>query len=416
MKTNQDGHVFAKNVRARFVVALALVMICCMAVGAAAASVYTVSVTADGKTQMVKTAERKSEKVIQQAGVTVGTDDAIDLSKFKAGSDVNDGNEIRVLRAQNVKIYDGKDLAAKLTVAGTVEDALNAAKLVLGEKDSINIPMDTELTEATTIKIVRSDSVKLIVGGKEFYVPFAGGTVADVLDRQGILLGTNDEVEPSKNTTLKRGDSVTVKRVVYKTRLVNEKIKFKTKTKYDASVKAGTTKVLKEGQNGAREVVYKDKVVDGKVVESNELKSKVLKEPQDKVVATGTKVTVSAKGCISSMALPSKYELSGGVPTNPKSVIRGQSTAYTAGAGAKCSTGVTPRPGYVAVDPREIPYGTEMYIVSSDGKQVYGYAIAADTGGFIYNSNTVVDLYMNSESQCRQWGRRNVTIYILNWG
>ncbi|HPZ00803.1 MAG TPA: 3D domain-containing protein, partial [Clostridiales bacterium] len=108
--------------------------------------------------------------------------------------------------------------------------------------------------------------------------------------------------------------------------------------------------------------------------------------------------------------------LQDGIPTNALKVIKGSSTAYTAPSGAKCSTGVTARSGYVAVDPKKIPYGSELYIVSADGKKVYGYAIAADTGGFVHNSNTVVDLYMNSNAQCTQWGRRNVVIYVLSWG
>ena len=34
----------------------------------------------------------------------------------------------------------------------------------------------------------------------------------------------------------------------------------------------------------------------------------------------------------------------------------------------------------MAVDPDVIPYGTKLYITSTDGKFVYGYAVATDTG------------------------------------
>ncbi len=71
-------------------------------------------------------------------------------------------------------------------------------------------------------------------------------------------------------------------------------------------------------------------------------------------------------------------------------------------------------PGRVAVDPDQIPYGTKLYIVSSDGRYVYGYAVAADTGGFVWNgSGTTVDLYMNTYSECMSFGRRTVEIYVL---
>jgi 3D (Asp-Asp-Asp) domain-containing protein len=101
-----------------------------------------------------------------------------------------------------------------------------------------------------------------------------------------------------------------------------------------------------------------------------------------------------------------------GIPVNYKSSKRVQATAYTH-TGNKCSTGVWPKPGYIAVDPKVIPYGTKMYIVSADGKYVYGYAIAADTGGFIKKRPTNVDLFMHTESACRKFGRRDVIIYFL---
>ena len=53
-----------------------------------------------------------------------------------------------------------------------------------------------------------------------------------------------------------------------------------------------------------------------------------------------------------------------------------------------------------------------MWIVSTDGI-VYGYAIAADTGGFVKKGKFTVDLFMNTESECIQWGSRDVVIYIL---
>ena len=81
--------------------------------------------------------------------------------------------------------------------------------------------------------------------------------------------------------------------------------------------------------------------------------------------------------------------------------------------GGITSTGEKVRTGYIAVDPNEIPYGTEMYIVSADGKRVYGYCIAADTGGFINSTDWTVDLYMDTEQECVNWGRRDIIIYIL---
>jgi 3D (Asp-Asp-Asp) domain-containing protein len=80
-----------------------------------------------------------------------------------------------------------------------------------------------------------------------------------------------------------------------------------------------------------------------------------------------------------------------------------EATAYT-WTGNRTVTGTWPSRGTVAVDPRVIPLGTELHI------EGYGPAVAADTGGVI--KGEIIDLYMDSEHECRQWGRRQVQIQI----
>lgn len=116
---------------------------------------------------------------------------------------------------------------------------------------------------------------------------------------------------------------------------------------------------------------------------------------------------------MSELAIPSSLQFDeNGVPKNYLYYIDGHATAYS--GGGITSTGTSVYQGCVAVDPREIPYGTEMWIVSLDGQYVYGYCRAEDTGGFIYWTNGAdVDLYMHSETDCDNWGFRGVRIYIL---
>ena len=89
-----------------------------------------------------------------------------------------------------------------------------------------------------------------------------------------------------------------------------------------------------------------------------------------------------------------------------------RATAYTY-TGNNCATGVAPKPGYIAVNPKVIPYGTKMFIKTTDGKYIYGYAVAADTGGFVATRPTNFDLYFPTESQCTEFGRRNIEVYVL---
>ena len=61
----------------------------------------------------------------------------------------------------------------------------------------------------------------------------------------------------------------------------------------------------------------------------------------------------------------------------------------------------------IAVDPGVIPLGSKVYVSG------YGLAIAADTGGAIQGN--IIDVYLNSYEECMAWGRREVTVQILEY-
>jgi len=81
-------------------------------------------------------------------------------------------------------------------------------------------------------------------------------------------------------------------------------------------------------------------------------------------------------------------------------------TRYDPGNGSYTARGHELRKGLVAVDPQVIPLGTRMYI------RGYGYAIADDVGGAIRGNR--IDLAFNDRSSALQFGRQNVTVYILD--
>ena len=86
-----------------------------------------------------------------------------------------------------------------------------------------------------------------------------------------------------------------------------------------------------------------------------------------------------------------------------------EATAYIASDGngdGITAMGLVAQHGVVAVDPGVIPLGTRLYIPG------YGEAIAADTGGAI-NGNRI-DLCMNSYGEAMNFGRRYVTVYVLD--
>ena len=71
------------------------------------------------------------------------------------------------------------------------------------------------------------------------------------------------------------------------------------------------------------------------------------------------------------------------------------------------STMIKPYWGVIAVDPSVIPYGSLVYIPCFDK-----YFVAEDCGGGIIGKR--IDIFMNSEAECRKWGKRTIEIEIVN--
>ena len=147
--------------------------------------------------------------------------------------------------------------------------------------------------------------------------------------------------------------------------------------------------------------------VDGVVVESTVLSSEVISEPVTQVTREGTKdpngwATIESDGTV--------YDENGNEVVYKK-LLSGRCSAYT--GGGTTATGAPAAFGRVAVNPNVIPYGTKLYICSPDGKVVYGYAIASDTGGACMRNTIIADLYYDTLSECYQIGVRTMNVYIL---
>ena len=262
--------------------------------------------------------------------------------------------------------------------------------------------------------------VYVTCGEETVTVDFTKGTVADALLKAGFTPDRDDFVEPSLDTVIENTIYIDYSDIEYVSGSYNETVAYVTETVYDGEKQEGYTALSRKGYIGENQVYYTEKFVNGVSTDKTVTETKVLTAPQTAVKVVGTKkapttaVKTSADvKCISTRNVPFTIELDeNGNPVNYKSKRTARATAYTY-TGNNCSTGVAPQPGYIAVNPDVIPYGTKMYIKSADGSVVYGYAVAADTGGFIRRYPTGIDLFMTTQSACTNFGVRNMEIYIL---
>lgn len=105
-------------------------------------------------------------------------------------------------------------------------------------------------------------------------------------------------------------------------------------------------------------------------------------------------------------------EVVNGVPSSYTAVYTGRATGYSS-KGGRGASGLGLYYGTVAVNPNLIPYGTKLYIASTDGRFVYGYAIATDTGTALMNGSCLVDLYYETYSESLANGVQQVNVYVI---
>lgn len=422
MNQNIKGQVRAtRRIVIRVTAIILAIAILCAGTAFAATSEtsYFVDIYEGSQVTRIETTETVAEKVVAEAGIQLSENDKLILDAFNPGKD----SRIEIYRACEVTFVnaDGKEI--NTIFAGTVAELIESQGVTLSDKLFSSVDVNAVVTNNLRVEIISAYDIIINVDGEEKAVQTTVKTVGDVLSEQGITLDEDDEVSPAADTVLTNDLVIEVLRVEYVTRETQEKIPFTTEKVNSSAMAKGTEKVSQKGVDGVKTFTYTDKVVNG-VVESSELVSEeVTKEPVKKIIKVGTLVKQTSKKLgnnkiekngnpISELELPSKYSIGeNNVPTEYKYTIKGRGAAYCIPGGIT-ATGRPVKPGYIAVNPKQIPYGTEMWIVSDDGV-VYGYAIAADTGGFVKKGYFTCDLYMNSTEQCYQWGDRGVTIYVL---
>lgn len=268
---------------------------------------------------------------------------------------------------------------------------------------------------SVSVDVIDTKSVTIRQGSEETTVKLAKGTVADALALAGIETDGTQIVSPISNTVINDDMTVTIKQVTYEEKTEVQKLEFKTIKKETDTLDAGETEVHQKGKNGEKQIIKEIKYIDGEKISEEVIETKTTKESVDEIVYVGTKEDNSASASASSGTTSSGNTFTdhNGATVAFKQVISGSGTAYTAPAGALTATGVAAYHGGVAVNPNIIPYGSKLYITSTDGSVVYGYATAVDTGGALMDGSAIVDCFYNSYDECVSFGRRNVNVYIL---
>lgn len=348
-----------------------------------------------------------AEEILKEQDISVGQFDRVDFE----GITDREG-DIVIHRSVKIPVTaDGKTVTVECAYNETAAEAIARSGFTLAEQDVSEPYLDTVCSEIREVKIHRGYPVYVEADGEVIETSAYFQTAETVLKRAGITLGEDDYINYDMDRIIEEGETVVVTRVYYEEMETFEVVPYSTYTSKSNLVSMANKEITQEGANGTRTNTSLVKYVNGKRVSETPIGSEITKEPVDEIVSTG-----AAFATPYSKKDPDWLVLDNGIPLHYEKVLTGKSTAYTARIGSGTASGRKLEIGTVAVDPNVIPYGSELYITSADGRYVYGYAVAADTGNLTAHG-VLVDLYMGNMEDYYDvsvaYGAKQVNIYII---
>ncbi len=115
----------------------------------------------------------------------------------------------------------------------------------------------------------------------------ADSTVSDALGAAGILLGSQDRVEPQGFASLQNGDQVRVVRVREEFEIITEPIPFQSQVVRNESLPETESLLIQPGKNGEREITIRRVYEDGRETLQAEVKQTILSLPQPEITMVG---------------------------------------------------------------------------------------------------------------------------------
>lgn len=304
---------------------------------------------------------------------------------------------------------NGKQIVVK-TMKTTVKEVLDQNAISITSDDYISMKLDEKLQKIrkNEINIKRAIPVRILADGQEIKLMTCADTVGEVLSKSPVKLSELDKLDGT-NPDDSIAEDMAIKIVRVKEEEAKEDIPlpFSVVSRENSRMDKGVEKVVRDGQEGIREKLYKVLFEDGKEVARELIKDAIVANPIDKIVEYGTVLN---------------HKTARGDTIRYKKVLDMRSTAYTssfADTGKNpgdplfgiTATGARAKKGIIAVDPRVIPLGTRLYVEVAGNTPDYGYAVAGDTGGAI--KNDLIDLYFDESGTVNSWGTKRVKVYFL---
>jgi 3D (Asp-Asp-Asp) domain-containing protein len=250
---------------------------------------------------------------------------------------------------------------------------LLAQGILLYLGDRVVPSLGSRVLPGMRIYIERSTPVVISADGHTLRTRTQRHTVGDVLAQEGVALVGQDYSLPSSDTPVAEDMAIRVVRVREALEIEQEPIPFETNWVSTPTMPIDTQQIIQPGESGLTKRRYRTTYEDGQEVARTLEDEWIDHPPSAKIIAYGIKITVQ------------KLETPDGTFEYWRH-FRALATSYSAATSGKekdhpyygiTRTGLKAGYGIIAVDPKVIPLGSEVYVPG------YGKALAGDTGGSI---------------------------------
>ena len=262
----------------------------------------SITLSVDGQTTEVRTSADTVGALLRSRGIEVNGHDVVAPN---LDAKVDDGTRVAVKFGREVTFTIDGAAQTIWTTATTVEDALAALGLNLAGAELSTSRSSGIGREGLTIfnhtqkKNIHNDA------GKKRTNTTTGQTLADALLAAKIKVDEDDELSASPKTRLVDGAKFTFTDVEIKSKTKKLAVDFDTVRKESSKLKKGVTKIDTPGERGVRAVTYKIVRHNGKIVERNKIKSRLINKPVTEVILVGTKKPTTTKKSSGGSSTPS---------------------------------------------------------------------------------------------------------------
>jgi uncharacterized protein YabE (DUF348 family) len=252
-----------------------------------------VTLSVDGQEREVRVMGDTVGDVLESEGIELGEHDVVLPDTDEA---ISDGTRIAVRFGREVELtVDGKTRTHWVT-ATDVDGALSQIG-ALYQGARLSTSRGTTIDRGgLELEIVTPKTLKVTLAGKKTRkVVVPALTTADALRALDVKLDKHDLVFPKRDAKLDDGDKVRWVDIEVKTKRVKgESFSAATITREDSSSPEGTETLIRSGETGMRNVVYKIRYRNGVEVKRTVVTAKVTDEPVAEIVEVGTQEVVTS--------------------------------------------------------------------------------------------------------------------------